>query len=76
VIEGSVEGKLPEGTRFPEQLPREDVIIDEGEGEVVFEKVTERLASNGSPFYVKRIIRRIRRKEGSLISPPVPAGRN
>ena len=68
----TVEGKLPEGTRFPEHLPRKDEIIDEGEGEVKFEKVTERLAANGSPFYVKRIIRRIRSKEGSLKSPPVP----
>ncbi len=69
----TVEGKLPEGTRFPEHLPRKDEIIDEGEGEVKFEKVTERLAANGSPFYVKRIIRRIRSKEGSLKSPPVPS---
>jgi transposase len=68
----SVEGKLPEGTRFPEHLPRKDEIIDEGEGEVKFEKVTERLAANGSPFYVKRLIRRIRSKDGSLKSPPVP----
>jgi transposase len=67
-----VEGKLPEGTRFPEHLPRKDEIIDEGEGEVEFEKVTERLAANGSPFYVKRIIRRIRSQAGSLKSPAVP----
>jgi transposase len=67
-----IEGKLPEGTRFPEHLPRRDEIIDEGEGEVVFEKITERLAAEKSPFYVKRIIRRIRRQEGSLVSPGVP----
>lgn len=68
----SVEGKLPEGTRFPEYLERRDEIVDEGEGEVVFEKVTERLAADKSPFYVKRIIRRIRRQDGSLVSPAVP----
>jgi len=67
-----VEGKLPEGTRFPDHLERRDEIIDEGEGEVKFEKITERLATDGSPFYVKRIIRRIRSKDGSLSSPPVP----
>jgi len=67
-----VEGQLPEGTRFPEHLLRVDEIIDEGQGEVVFEKVTERLAANASPFYVKRIIRRIRREDGRLSSPPVP----
>ena len=68
-----VEGKLPEGTRFPEHLPRKDEIIDEGEGEVKFEKITERLAANGSPFYVKRIIRRVRSSEVVGISvPPVP----
>lgn len=70
----SVEGKLPEGTRFPAHLPREDEFIDEGEGEVKFEKITERLAANENPFYVKRIIRRIRGSEGSLMSPPVPPG--
>lgn len=68
----NVEGKLPEGTRFPEHLPRRDEIIDEGQGEVKFEKITERLAADKSPFYVKRIVRRIRSLEGSLASPPVP----
>jgi transposase len=67
-----VEGKLPEGTWFPEHLPRKDEFIDEGEGEFEFVKITERLAANESPFYVKRIIRRIRSNEGSLKSPPVP----
>ena len=42
----SVSGKLPEGMRFPAHLPRRDEIIDEGEGEVVFEKITERLAAD------------------------------
>ena len=68
----SVQGKLPEGTRFPEHLPREEQVIDEGEGEVVFEKVTERLAAKGSPFYVKRIVRRVRKSEGSLATPALP----
>ena len=67
-----VEGKLPEGTRFPAHLPRRDEIIEEGEGPVAFEKITERLAADKSPFYIKRIIRRIRRQDGSLTSPPVP----
>ena len=67
-----VEGKLPEGTRFPEHLPREDEIVEEGEGEVVFEKISERLAAKPSAFFVKRIIRRVRRTDGSLSCPAVP----
>lgn len=67
----SVEGELPEGTRFPEHLPREEEVIDEGKGEVVFEKVTERLTARTSTFYVKRIVRRVRKSEGSLVSPAV-----
>lgn len=68
----SIEGKLPEGTRFPENLPREETIIDEGEGELVFEKITERLAAKKNPFYVQRIVRRIRKVGGSLKSPALP----
>lgn len=68
----SIEGKLPEGTRFPETLPREETIIDEGEGEVILEKVTERLAARPSSFYVKRIVRRVRKLGGALITPELP----
>lgn len=68
-----VEGKLPDGIRFPEHLPREDDIIDEGEGEVKFEKITERLAAYPSQFYVKRIVRRVRGTvDGSIKTPAVP----
>jgi transposase len=68
----SIEGKLPEGTRFPENLPREETIIDEGEGEIAFEKITERLAAKKNPFYIKRIVRRIRKVDGRLKSPQLP----
>lgn len=68
----SLAGKLPEGARFPEHLRRKDIIVDEGEGEVVFERVTERLAVNEDPYYVLRIIQRIRKKAGSLSAPAVP----
>lgn len=67
-----VEGNLPEGVRFPDYLERKDEVVDEGEGEVRFVKITERLAANVSQFYVKRIIRQIRSRDGSLTSPAVP----
>lgn len=68
----SVEGKLPEGTRFPDHLPREETIIDEGEGKIILEKVTERLAARPSSFYVKRIVRRVRKVDGALVTPELP----
>jgi transposase len=70
-----VEGKLPEGTRFPEHLPREETIIDDGDkhGAVILEKVTERLAARETPFYVKRIVRRVRKNsDGELKTPELP----
>ena len=70
----TVEGKLPEGTRFPEHLPREEEIIDEGgEGTVIIEKVSERLCARPSAFYVKRIVRKVRKYEGELKTPALPA---
>lgn len=69
-----VEGKLPEGTRFPEYLPREETIIDDGgEGKVISERITERLAVKGSPFYVKRfVIRKRTQGSSSAHTPHVP----
>lgn len=69
----SIEGKLPEGVRFPEHLPREEEIIDEGgPGEIILEKITERLAAKESAFYVKRIIRKVRKEEGEIKQPATP----
>jgi|GEM_PF-7011505 len=62
----------PEQKEAAEHLRREDTIIDKGEGEIVLEKITERLAANDTPFFVKRIIRRIRKKDGVLLTLPLP----
>lgn len=67
-----VEGKLPEGVRFPDSLPRETTIIDEAEGTEAVEKVTERLAAHRSAFYVKKIVRKVRKVNGSLQNPELP----
>jgi len=70
----SVEGRLPEGVRFPEHLERVEEVIDEpGVGELVVDKVSERLCARRSAFYVLRIVRRVRKTpEGKLVTPPLP----
>ncbi len=65
----SLEGKVPSGVRFPDHLPRVDKIIDEGEGVVISQKVSERLAAHPNAFYVKRTIRKTRKVGGVPVTP-------
>lgn len=68
-----VQGKVPEGTRFPDHLERKVTVIDEAQGQPAIRKVTERLAARGSAFYVERIERLVRKVDDTLVTPELPA---
>lgn len=62
--------------RFPEHLPRKQVVLDDGEefGEKVLVKEAERLCVQPSQLYVEEIIRVVRKdEEGKLSTPELPA---
>jgi transposase len=70
-----LEAEYPDG-KFPEHLPREVRVLDEGEeaGEVITTKITERLCVRPSELYVEEIRRVVRKnEEGEISQPPVPA---
>lgn len=68
-----LEGELGSNDKFPEHLPREVTIIDDGEaaGKVILTKVTERLCVRPSQLYVEEIRRVVRKHDDGTISQPV-----
>jgi len=70
-----LEGELSSEGKFPEHLPREVTILDDGEqaGTVFETKVTQRLCVRPSQLFVEEIHRVVRKSDsGSLSQPPVP----
>lgn len=72
-----LEGELKDAEdRFPECLPREKVVIDDGQeqGEKILVKVSERLCVKPSQLYVEEVHRVVRKdKEGEIKTPELPA---
>jgi transposase len=69
----------PETLRFDDSVPVEEIRIDppefDDDHEIVSEKVTYRLAQNPASYVVLKIVRPVvKRKDGTLISAPAPAG--
>ena len=70
-----LEGELSSEGKFPEHLPREVTILDDGEqaGAIFDTKITERLCVRPSQLFVEEIRRIVRKSDrGSLSQPPVP----
>ena len=69
----SVEGLLDQDGKFPAELPRVEETLDEGEGEIITVKVTERLEIDPPRLFVRTIRRVVRKKaDGSISQPCVP----
>ncbi len=69
----------PETLRFDDSVPVEEIRIDppelDDDHEVVSEKVTYRLAQKPASYVVLKTVRPVvKRKDGTLVSAPAPAG--
>lgn len=69
----------PESLRFDDNVPIEEIRIDppdlDDDHEIVSEKVTYRLAQKPASYIVLKTVRPVvKRKDGTLVSAPAPAG--